>query len=245
MNKKLRVKHLITESDIHNYDLVKESGKDGSTILKLAGPFAVCETLNNNNRMYHLEEMVEECKKFQEVIDNHRALAELEHPDDININPDRVCARITKFYQDPHDEKTFLGEAIIMGGDPAHGIPGTPCGQIVSSLLQYGTKMGFSTRGLGNPEEDMDGNTYVGDFQLITAALVCDPSIGRFCDAKQESKAVNGILESIEYLVDSNQLVVESRVVDQFKNALKTLPNDSAEKFMKMKGAVDKFLRGI
>lgn len=164
MNKKLRVKHLITESDIHNYDLVKESGKDGSTILKLAGPFAVCETLNNNNRMYHLEEMVEECKKFQEVIDNHRALAELEHPDDININPDRVCARITKFYQDPHDEKTFLGEAIIMGGDPAHGIPGTPCGQIVSSLLQYGTKMGFSTRGLGNPEEDMDGNTYVGEF---------------------------------------------------------------------------------
>ena len=75
--------------------------------------------------------------------------------------------------------------------------------------------------------------------------LVTDPSIGRFCDAKQESKAVNGILESIEYLVDSNQLVVESRVVDQLKKDLKVLPNDSAEKFMKMKGAVDRFLRGI
>jgi hypothetical protein len=74
---------------------------------------------------------------------------------------------------------------------------------------------------------------------------VLDPSIGRFCDAKQESKAVNGILESIEYLVDSNRLIVESRVIDQFKKDLKKLPNDSAERFMKMKGAVDRFLRSI
>ena len=132
-----------------------------------------------------------------------------------------------------------------MQGDPKMGIPGTPCGTIVGSMLQYGTKMGFSTRGLGNPEEDYDGNTYVGEFQLITIDLVCDPSIGRFCDAKQESKAVHGILENIEYLVDSNRLVVESRIVDKFKKDLKTLPNDSAEKFMKMKGAVDRFLRSI
>ena len=55
---------------------------------------------------------------------------------------------------------------------------------------------------------------------------------------------MNGILESIEYLVDSNRLVVESRVVDKFKNTLKTLPNDSEERFMKLKGAVDSFLRG-
>ncbi len=72
-----------------------------------------------------------------------------------------------------------------------------------------------------------------------------DPSIGKFADAKQESKAVHGILENIEYLVDSNRLVVESRVVDQFKKDLKVLPNDSAERFMKMKGAVDRFLRSI
>lgn len=123
---KLISKKLITESDMRDYELIKESGADGSTILKLAGPFAVAETLNNNNRKYYLDEMVEECRKFQEVINNHRALSELEHPDDININPDRVCARITKYYQDPHDEKTFLGEAIIMSGDVKAGIPGTP-----------------------------------------------------------------------------------------------------------------------
>ena len=56
---------------------------------------------------------------------------------------------------------------------------------------------------------------------------------------------MNGILENIEYLVDSNRIIVESRVVDRLKKDLKVLPNDSAEKFMKMKGAIDRFLRGI
>lgn len=245
MDNKLTVKHLITESDFHDYDIVRESGRDGSTMLKLVGPMIVCERINNNSRKYHLEEMVEEVRKYQDVIKAHRALGELEHPDDIIINPDRVCCRLLKLEQDPHDELVFNGEAVIMGGDPAHGISGTPCGQIVQSLIQYGTKMGFSTRGLGNPEEDENGETYVGEFQLICLDCVLDPSIGKFADAKQESKTVHGILESIEYLVDSNRMIVESRTVDQLKNALKTLPNDSAERFMKMKGAVDRFLRGI
>ena len=164
MNNKLTIKHLIMESDFHDYDIVRESVSDGSNMLKLVGPMIVCERINNNSRKYHLEEMVEEVRKYQDVIKSHRALGELEHPDDININPDRVCCRILKLEQDPHDELVFNGEAVIMGGDPAHGISGTPCGQIVQSLIQYGTKMGFSTRGLGNPEEDDNGETYVGDY---------------------------------------------------------------------------------
>jgi hypothetical protein len=243
--KKLISKKLVCENQMRDYDLIKESGPGGSTILKLSGIFAQAETDNNNGRRYHLEEMVEECRKFQDVINSHRALGELEHPDDVIINPDRVCCRITKYQQDRSNENNFLGEAIIMCGDPKAGIPGTPCGTIVGSLLQYGTKMGFSTRGLGNPEEDDEGHTYVGDYQLVTIDCVLDPSIGQFCDAKNETKQVRGILESVEFLVDSNRLVVESRVIDRFKKDLKVLPNDQAEKFMKMKGAVDRFLRSI
>lgn len=162
MKNNITVKKLVCENQLRDYDIIKESGVDGSTIMKLQGVFAETERDNNNGRRYHLEEMVEECRRFQEFIEAHRALGELEHPDDININPDRVCCRITKFQQDPKNENLFMGEAIIMGGDPKNGIPGTPCGTIVQSLLSYGTKMGFSTRGLGNPEEDEDGHTYVG-----------------------------------------------------------------------------------
>ena len=96
MSNKLISKRLVCENQIREYDLVKESGSDGSTIFKLSGIFAQAETENNNGRKYYLDEMVSECNKFQEVINAHRALGELEHPDDININPDRVCCRITK-----------------------------------------------------------------------------------------------------------------------------------------------------
>ena len=245
MNNKLTVKHLITESDIRDYNIVKESSQDGANQLKLVGPMIVCEQINNNNRKYHLDEVVEEVRKYQEVIKAHRALGELEHPDDIVINPDRVCCRLLKLEQDPRDENIFIGEALIMGGDPAHGISGTPCGQIVQSLIQYGTKMGFSTRGLGNPEEDENGETYVSEFQLICLDCVLDPSIGKFADAKSTAQT-NGILECMEYLVDSNKLVVESRVVDKFKDSLKHMPKgDSTERYAHCKKAIDDFLKGI
>lgn len=71
-----------------------------------------------------------------------------------------------------------------------------------------------------------------------------DPSIGKFADAKSSSQT-NGILESIEYLVDSNNLVVESRVIDKFKNSLKSMPKNPTERFIHCKKAIDDFIKGI
>lgn len=45
--------------------------------------------------------------------------------------------------------------------------------------------------------------------------------------------------------MDSNNLVVESRVIDNFKNNLKNLPTDSTERYLKLKNTVDSFLKGI
>ena len=50
----------------------------------------------------------------------------------------------------------------------------------------------------------------------------------------------------MEYLVDSNKLVVESRVVDKFKDSLKHMPKgDSTERYAHCKKAIDDFLKGI
>ena len=64
MDNKLKVKKLVCENQLRDYDLVKESTVDGSTIMKLQGVFAETERDNNNGRRYHLEEMVQECKRF-------------------------------------------------------------------------------------------------------------------------------------------------------------------------------------
>jgi len=58
MNSNLKVKKLVCENQLRDYDLVKESTSDGSTIMKLHGVFAETERDNNNSRRYHLEEMV-------------------------------------------------------------------------------------------------------------------------------------------------------------------------------------------
>lgn len=58
MNSNLKVKKLVCENQLRDYDLVKESTSDGSTIMKLQGVFAETERDNNNARRYHLDEMV-------------------------------------------------------------------------------------------------------------------------------------------------------------------------------------------
>ena len=62
--KNITVKKLVCENQMRDYDIIKESSADGSTIMKLHGVFAETERDNNNGRRYHLEEMVEECKRF-------------------------------------------------------------------------------------------------------------------------------------------------------------------------------------
>ena len=237
---KTKTKKLIVENTIRDYQVVTEHNDTGASVIKLTGVFMEAETINNNNRKYHLEECVNECNKFQEVIKAGRALAELEHPEEIFINPDRVCARILKLEQSDSDPKQFMGEAVVLAPDQAHGVIGTPCGTILASLLQYGTKVGWSTRGLGEPN---DGG-YVDDFQLVTIDCVLDPSIGYLADSTKESGFVAGVLESRNYIVDKFGEIVECQT-NRLNKAIANLPKDTKEKNAKLMRAVQEYLRTI
>lgn len=72
------------------------------------------------------------------------------------------------------DNKSWIGESCILASQPEFGIRGTPKGDILLSLVQYGTKMGFSTRAVG--EVDDDGT--VSELKLCTIDVVGEPSIG-------------------------------------------------------------------
>ena len=233
-------KKLIVENALRDYKVVTETTKSGASAIKLTGIFMEAETINNNSRKYHLEEMVEECNKFQAIIKNGRALAELEHPEEITINPDRVCARILKLEQSDSNENQFLGEAVVLAPDTAHGIIGTPCGTILASLIQYGTKVGWSTRGLGNPNE----GGYVDDFQLVTIDCVLDPSIGYMANSKEENNFVNGVLESRKYILDKFGNVVECQT-ERLNKRIANLPKGTDAKNEHLMSAVREYLRTI
>lgn len=195
---------LIVESDIKNIQVIKEEfTKDKPNTIKLKGPFLEYGLKNGNNRTYLKEELEEQVKKFdEEMIKTGRALCELEHPDTIVISPENACARILSLTQNDADNQ-FIGEAVVLASDDRFGIKGTPKGDVLASLLQYGTAVGFSSRGVGEVIENV-----VHDYQLVTVDCVLQPSIGKYSESNA-GRFVNGILESKEFVLNHHGFIVE------------------------------------
>lgn len=113
---------------------------------------------------------------IEEMVETGRALGNLEHPDSAVIDPAQAAIRITKLKE---DNRNWIGESVVLATDADHHIKGTPSGDIVASLINYGTKLGFSTRSLGNVGED----GIVTDLHLVTIDCVANPSISEFCES--------------------------------------------------------------
>ena len=194
---------LITENAAP-VELVKEAFDPGKPkTLKFKGIFLQSEKRNGNNRIYPYDEMKPEVDRFiEEMVKTDRALAELEHPERCDINPDRACARILSLEE---DNKQWIGEAVILASDEKHGIKGTPCGDILAGIANYGTAFGMSSRAMG--EVDKDGR--VSDLHLVTIDAVLNPSIGEMCNSNA-NRFVNGILESKSFMIDTHGRIVEN-----------------------------------
>ena len=89
-------------------------------------------------------------------------LGEVDHPDDLRINLDRVSHMITEMWMEGADG---YGKLKILP---------TPMGQLVETMLKSGVKLGVSSRGSGNVRED--GSGHVSDFEIITVDVVAQPS---------------------------------------------------------------------
>ncbi len=116
---------------------------------------------NQNQRIYSSLEIGRAVKTLNEQIEGgYSVCGELDHPQDLKINLDRVSHMITKMWM---DGPNGYGKLKI--------IP-TPMGQLVTTMLQSGVKLGVSSRGSG--EVDSSGN--VQGFEIITVDIVAQPS---------------------------------------------------------------------
>lgn len=117
---------------------------------------------NANERVYpvtEIENAVETLNK--QIEEGYSVLGEVDHPDDLKINLDRVSHMITRMWM---DSANGFGKLKILP---------TPMGQLVRTMLESGVKLGVSSRGSGNVN-DMDGR--VSDFEIITVDIVAQPS---------------------------------------------------------------------
>lgn len=134
-----------------------EGGKD----LFMKGVFIQGDVKNQNQRVYPLTEINHAVHQINERIKGgETVLGELDHPEELSINLDRV---------------SHIIEEMTMVGKDGHGslkiIP-TPTGQIVRTLLESGAKLGVSSRGSGNVGDD----GAVSEFEIITVDIVAQPS---------------------------------------------------------------------
>ena len=201
---------LITET-IENIEVLKEEKANGKKDYKIRGVFMQADIKNRNGRIYPVETLAKEVKRYtNEFINKKRAFGELGHPDGPTVNLERVSHMITSLKP---EGKNFIGEAKVMD---------TPYGKIVKNLIDEGAQLGVSSRGMGSIQQ-MSGRNIVGkDFYLATAAdIVADPSA--------PDAFVEGIMEGKEWVWDNG--VLKSMEVEQYKEEIeKTKRAELAEK---------------
>lgn len=145
--------------------LVVESTEDknGGKSLYMKGICIQGSVKNANQRVYPVSEISRAVNTLNDQIKGgYSVLGEVDHPEGLNINLDRVSHMLSSMWMD---------------GPNGHGklkILPTPMGLLVKTMLESGVKLGVSSRGSGNVKED--GSGQVSDFEIITVDIVAQPS---------------------------------------------------------------------
>jgi hypothetical protein len=182
----MRLIREVTES----VNLVTENKLGKGKEYFIEGVFLQSELKNRNGRMYPESVMDKEVARYmQEQVENNRAYGELGHPDNPQINLDRVSHLIVSLRK---EGTNYIGKAKILE---------TPMGQIARGLLDGGANLGVSSRALGSLKVNEDGIQVVqDDFMLSTAAdIVADPSA--------PDAYVRGIMENKEWVFVDGKFV--------------------------------------
>ncbi len=155
--------NLLSESlSFDQAKVIVESANEGKDLF-MKGICIQGGVRNANQRVYPVNEIGRAVTTLNEQISNgFSVLGEVDHPEGLNINIDRVSHMITEMWM---DGPNGYGKLKILP---------TPMGQLVKTMLEAGVKLGVSSRGSGNVSES--GNGEVSDFEIITVDVVAQPS---------------------------------------------------------------------
>ena len=138
---------------------------------------ATAEVKNGNGRYYSKGLWDREVDKYQTLINENRALGELDHPDSQVINLKNASHNVTKLYWDGDNLMGFIE------------ILPTPSGNILKALIESGITVGVSSRGMGSLEQRGDLLEVQDDFELLCWDFVSTPSNpGSFMHTIKEGK---------------------------------------------------------
>jgi hypothetical protein len=191
--------------------IIEENNRNAPSTLFIKGPYMMAEGVNKNKRMYPIDELRNEVRRYQEeMVKPGRAMGELNHPTSADVDLERACHIVTEMYE---EDNVFYGKSKVLT---------TPCGQIVRSLINDGVKVGMSSRALGTLEESR-GYNVVRNMKLVAVDCVADPSFPK--------AFVNGILESKQWVLADTGKYEE--VYERFEAGIKKLPKRDIDVYLR------------
>lgn len=128
------------------------------------GILATCEVKNGNGRFYSRELWEREMESYKKLIEENRAMGELDHPEDSVVNLKNVSHNITDYWWDGDN---VMGKIEILP---------TPSGNILKALIESGITVGVSSRGMGSLKPMGEVQEVQDDFQLLCWDFVSTPS---------------------------------------------------------------------
>ena len=142
--------------------VTEDSDSGNGKNLYMEGIFIEGGVKNANQRVYPVHEISKAVSTINEqIVGGNSVLGEVDHPDDLKINLDRVSHMIQKMWM---DGPAGFGRLKVLP---------TPMGKLVEAMITSGVKLGVSSRGSGNVSE---GSGHVSDFEIITVDIVAQPS---------------------------------------------------------------------
>lgn len=189
----------LTPNVVQMRSMVK--GKD----MYLSGLFMVGDRYNGNRRMYPMHEIQSAVDQaLAQMSQNITILGELQHPNTMAINLDRVSHIITE---------------LRMNGSNAYGkmkLLNTPTGLLSKALLEGGARLGVSSRGEGSLT---DGGVVSG-YKFSTIDIVAVPSgPGCYPDMIYESQNLANLTNLAEAAVhDARAQVFLAEEIKKFMN---------------------------
>ena len=138
------------------------TSKRGNPIVE--GILATAEIKNGNGRYYSKDLWEREIDKYRVLVDENRAMGELDHPEDSVVNLKNVSHNITDYWWDGDN---VMGKIEILP---------TPSGNILKALIENGITVGVSSRGMGSLKPMGEVQEVQDDFQLLCWDFVSTPS---------------------------------------------------------------------
>lgn len=205
---------LLHEDLFADANLVIEEGANGKDMY-LVGTMMQGGIKNRNNRTYTVEDISKAVDMINEKLKNGESvMGELDHPQSLTINLDRVSHVITEARMEGNNA---VGKMKILD---------TPMGQIAKTLIKGGVQLGVSSRGTGAVAND----GAVKNFMFSTVDIVAVPSA--------PGAYPQGVMEALEIAtnIGGNNPVIElSEAVAHDVNAQKYFEKELL-KFIKSLG---------